>query len=177
MGSGKIKIVNGVEILYPRMSELQSDNMGLQSCYHKTPQNLLKFRAVNERLITARLQGKHDRITVVQCYPPTYDYSENEKYLFYSSLKTMVEQVSTNEVLVVMYDLNAKIVNENVVLERAMVKHRCRKMNKNGERLVDICFDCELVIGRTLFLAQGYPQVNLEVSRWKNSKSNRPSND
>ena len=58
----------------------------------------------------------------MQCYAPTNDSSEDEKDQFYSSLKTVVEQVPTHYVLLVMGDLNAKIGNENAGLERAMEK-------------------------------------------------------
>ena len=58
----------------------------------------------------------------------------------------MIEQVPTHDVLVVMGDLNAKIVNENAGLERAMEKHGCGKMNEIGERLVDFCLDFDLGI-------------------------------
>ena len=98
-----------------------------------TAKFLLEFRPVNERLITARLQGKHGSMTVVQCYAPTNDSSEDKKDQFYSSLKNMVEQVPTYYVLVLMGDLNAKIGNGNAGLERAMGKHGYGKINENGE--------------------------------------------
>ena len=50
-----------------------------------TAKSLLEFKPVNERTITARLQGKHGSLTVVQCYAPTTDSSEDEKdQLYYS---------------------------------------------------------------------------------------------
>ena len=151
-GSGKIKIGDGVEILYSGMPEGGPHVHGVALMLSQnTAKSLLEFKPINERLITARLQGKHGSITVVQCYAPTNDSSEDEKDQFYSSLKTVVEQVPTHDVLVVMGDLNAKIGNENAGLERAMGKHGCGKMNENGERLIDFCLDFDLVIGGTLF--------------------------
>ena len=82
--------------------------------------SLLEFRPVNKRLNTARIKGKYGSITVVQCYAPTNDSSEDEKGRFYSSLKTVVEQVPSNDVLVIIGDLNANIGNENAGLERAI---------------------------------------------------------
>ena len=52
-------------------------------------------------------------MTDVQFYAPTNDASEDEKDQFYYSLKTVVEEVPTNDVLVVIGDLNAEIGNEN----------------------------------------------------------------
>ena len=85
----------------------------------------------NERLIPARLQAKHGSITVVRFYAPVNDSSEDEKDQLYSSPKTVVEQVPTHDVLVVMGDFNAKIGNKNSGLERATGKEGCGKMNEN----------------------------------------------
>jgi len=116
-----------------------------------TAKSLLSFRQVSERLITARLQGKHCKITVVQCYAPTNDASEEEKDRFYSSLRGVVEEVPTHDVLVVMGDFNAKIGRENTGLERVIGKHGCGEMNENGERLIDFSLECSLVVGGSLF--------------------------
>ena len=78
---------------------------------------------MNERIIIARLQGKHGSLTVVQCYAPTNDSSEDTKDQFYYILKTVVERVPNHDVLVVMGDYNAKIGTENACLERAIGKH------------------------------------------------------
>ena len=67
-GSGRIKI--GVEILYTGMQEGGPHALMLSQ---KTAISILELRPVNERLITARLQGKHGSITVVHCYAPTND--------------------------------------------------------------------------------------------------------
>ena len=133
-GSGSTKIGDGVEILYSGITEGGHHVHGVALMFsHNTAKSLLEFGHVNERLITARLQGKHGSITVVQCYAPINDSSEDEKDQFYSSLKTMVEQVPTQDVLVIMGDHNAKIGNENTGLERAMGIHGCGKINENGE--------------------------------------------
>ena len=58
------------------------------------------------------------------------DSSVDEKHQFYSSLKPVVEQVPTNDVLVVMGDLNAKIGNEKAGLEGAMENMSAEKWTK-----------------------------------------------
>ena len=83
----------------------------------------------------------------VPCYAPTNDFSEDEQDQFYYSLKSVEEEVPNYDVLVLMGELNAKIGNENLGLERAKGKHGCGKVNENGERLVDFCIDFDLSIG------------------------------
>ena len=90
-------------------------------------------------------------MTVVQCYAPANDSSEDEKDQFYYSLKIAVEGVPTHDVLVVMSDLKAKIGNETAGQEGEMRKHGDGKMNENGERLVEFCLEFDLLIGETLF--------------------------
>ena len=69
-----------------------------------------------------------------------------------------------------MGDLNAKVENENTGLERVMGKHGCGCMNKNGQRLVDICSLNNLVIGGTLF-----PHLLTHKVTW-NSQNGRDKN-
>ena len=59
-GSGKIKIGDGVEILYSGMPEGGPHVHGVALMLSQnTAKSLLEFKPVNERLITARLQRKH----------------------------------------------------------------------------------------------------------------------
>ena len=53
----------------------------------------------------------------MQCYAPCNYSSEDEKDQFYYSLKTVVEEFPTHDLLVVMRDLNTKIGNENSGLD------------------------------------------------------------
>ena len=57
----------------------------------KTVESLLEFRPRNEVPLT----GKHGSMTVVQCYAPIKNYSEDEKDQFNYSFKTVVEAVPT----------------------------------------------------------------------------------
>ena len=50
-----------------------------------------------------------------------------------------------------MGDMNAKVGDDNLVVERTMGRHGCGSINNNGERLVDFCADNSMVIGGNLF--------------------------
>ena len=50
--------------------------------------------------------------------------------------------------LLIIWDMNAKVGANNTNYDRAMGKHGCGVMNNNGERLVDFCLDNNRVVGK-----------------------------
>ena len=60
-----------------------------------------------------------------------------------------------------MGDMNAKVGDDNLGVERIMGRHGCGAINNNGERLVDFCADNSMVIGATLF-----PHVTTHKLTW-----------
>ena len=50
-----------------------------------------------------------------------------------------------------MGDMNAKVGDNNLGVERIKGRHGCGTINNNGERLVDFCADNSMVIRGTLF--------------------------
>ena len=111
---------------------------------------MLEWKPVNNRLMSARLKDRHINMTIIQCYAPTNDSSDDSKDNFYSQLQTEVEKALRHDLLVVMGDLNAK-VGSDTNCERMMGKHGVGVRNDNGERLVELCTMNSLVIGGTLF--------------------------
>ena len=112
---------------------------------------LVEWKPIKSRLLKARFKGRHNNLTVIQCYAPINESEDKIKDAFYDQLQPEIISSSNHDILIVMDDLNAKVGNENTGLERVMGKHGCGCMNNNGERLVDICSLNNLVIGGTLF--------------------------
>ena len=54
--------------------------------------------------------------------------------------------------LLVIGDLNARTGSVNTDSERVLGKEGFGAINNNGERLVEICQENDLIIGRSLFL-------------------------
>ena len=58
----------------------------------------------NSRLLTARFKGRHNSMTIIQCYAPTNDSDENSKETFYEQLQSEIISTHGHDILIVMGD-------------------------------------------------------------------------
>ena len=85
--------------------------------------SVLEWKPINERLIRARFFGKQVKMTVIQCYAPTNDADPEQKDIFYETLQAEVENTPSQDLLIIMGDLNAMVGTVNTGSERVMGKH------------------------------------------------------
>ena len=78
-------------------------------------------------------------MSIIQCYAPTNDGDEEDKTLFYEQLQAELEEITRHDVIIIMGDMNAKVGDDNLGVERTMGRHGCGTINSNSERLVDFC--------------------------------------
>ena len=76
---------------------------------------------------------------------------EEDKDKFYDSLQATLEDIPQHDLTILMGDFNARVGSNNEGRERVMGKEGTGEMTDNGERLVNICEENDLVIGGTLF--------------------------
>ena len=67
---------------------------------------VLGYWPVSDRIIMMKIQGKPFNIAIVQVYAPTSASTDDEIEEFHDLLESTLDQVKSNEVLVVMGDLN-----------------------------------------------------------------------
>ena len=149
----KMMTATGETVLYSGMDEGERHERGVGLILSKdATQNLLEWEPVSERIIRARFNSRWQQVTVIQCYAPTNEASEETKDNFYEELQAVLEQVPGRDVKIVMGDMNAKVDTDNTGKEELMGRHGVRaEINDNGERWADFCQTNELVIGGTLF--------------------------
>ncbi|XP_043069922.1 craniofacial development protein 2-like [Drosophila bipectinata] len=102
-----------------------------------------------ERIIIARFRCNARHITIVQCYAPTEDASDDVKDDFYNALTSSLTRIEKGDIKILMGDFNAKIGPNNNGLETIMGRHGVGTRSNNGDRLIDLCQTFQLVIGGT----------------------------
>ena len=108
---------------------------------------LLEWNPVSERIITARIQTKFRKMSIVQCYAPTENAELDEKEAFYSLLDKTLLGIKRSDIIVMMGDFDAQVRNNNQDIEHIMGRHRqpYDKVNENGQLLIELCVNHGLV--------------------------------
>ena len=112
---------------------------------------LLEWEPIIVRIMIARVNFKHCKLTIILCYAPTNESDKEDKEDWYEQLQQAVAKVPQHDLLPIIGDTNAKVGSGNSNCERAMGKHGCGVMNDNGERVVNFSLNNNYVIGGTIF--------------------------
>ena len=106
----------------------------------------------NNRMVSARFQGKPFNITVIQVYAPTSNAEETEVERFYEDLKDLkdlLELTPKKDDIFVIGDWNAKVRSQET--PGVTGKFGLGMWNEAGQRLIEFCPENSLVIANTLF--------------------------
>ena len=91
----------------------------------------------NDRMISARFQGKPFNITVIQVYALTSNAEEAEVEWFYEDLHDLLELTPKKDVLLVIGDWNAKVRSQET--PRVTGKFGLGVQNEAGKGLIEFC--------------------------------------
>ena len=91
----------------------------------------------NDRMISARFQGKPFNIMVIQAYAPTGNAEEAEVEQFYEDLRDLLELTPKKDVLFIIGDWNAKVRSQET--PRVTGKFGLGVHNEAGKGLIEFC--------------------------------------
>ena len=149
--SGILTLNSGETVCYSgRMDGLHQEGVGI-IMDKAAKKSLLGWEPVNSRIIRARFFSEYVKTTIIQCYAPTDQATEEEKDLFYNTLQDQIDKTPLHDVIIVMGDLNAKVGSDNVGYESCMGREGLGERNDNGRRFADMCLENGLVIGGNIF--------------------------
>ena len=160
---GETELATGELFLYSgkeNKDDVHERGVGIMLSGH-AKKCLMEWEPIDDRIITARINAKIQKITIIQCYAPTNNAEPYEKEEFYNKLQAVVDNASNRDILIVMGDFNAKVGGNSASIERIMGKEGFGDVNENGEELVGFCALNGLSIGETLF-----PHKRVHKATW-----------
>jgi hypothetical protein len=150
---GEMTTHDGATFIYsgrPQDDNTSREGMGIQMD-KEAKRSLIEWHPVSARIIVARFKTTIRNIVMIQCYAPTAAAEEAERQEFYVQLNEILRKQTKKDIIILGRDLNAKVGQENEVLEHIMGRHGLGERNKNGQLFVDFCARHDLVIGGTIF--------------------------
>lgn len=107
---------------------------------------------MSDRIITVRLYIRHTKATIMQVYPPTEVASEEDKHTFFSQLQTVLKEIPSYDIKVLIGDFNAQVDCDRRGLTTTVGPHRsASSTNDNEERLLILASTIDVSIGNTFF--------------------------
>ena len=73
---------------------------------------ILGYWPLTDRILLMKIQGRPFNISIIVVYAPTSDCNEEEIDMFYDNLDMAKAQCKSQEIIIVMGDLNAKVGSE-----------------------------------------------------------------
>ena len=110
-------------------------------------------RPVSDRIMTMRLPlNKKNVATIISVCAPTMTNPDENKEAFYNQLASMLSGIPPRtDKLLLIGDFNARIGRKNDKWPLVMGKHGIGKCNSNGELLLALCSEFELIVTNTMF--------------------------
>ena len=120
--------------------------------------NLMEMpRPVSDKIITMRLPLSNDNFTtLISVYAPTMTNPAENKEMFYNQLaRSVLSGTPRTDKLLLIGDFNARIGRDSNKWPLVMAKYEIGKCNSNGELLLALCSEFELIVTNTMFKQKG----------------------
>jgi Reverse transcriptase (RNA-dependent DNA polymerase) len=113
--------------------------------------NLMKWSAISDRILTARFSHRHGHLSVLVAYAPTEDSADADKDCFYNQLDSFVSSVPPHDMLLILGDLNAVTGKSRVGYESVVGGFGSGVVNENSLRLLTFCASNGLAVVGSFF--------------------------
>ena len=88
---------------------------------------------------------------IINVYAPTITHRKEEKEMFYEQLRQITNSVPRSDKIILLGDFNSRVGSDWKTWQPATGKFGRGKMNSNGELLLNLCTEMDLVITNTYF--------------------------
>ncbi|KAK2154098.1 hypothetical protein NP493_2223g00005 [Ridgeia piscesae] len=116
-------------------------------CYQKA----YRHKADRNATASKRHNHKDNFATSISVYAPTMTNPDENKEAFYNQLASVLSGIPLTYKLLLIGDFNAMRGRDNDKWPFVMGNHGIGKCNSNGERLLALCSEFELIVTNTMF--------------------------
>ena len=113
--------------------------------------SMIGFHALSDRILIVKIARKSFNLVIVQVYAPTSTGPEDKIEKFYDDLDAAYKMCGSQEMKIVMGDLNAKVGTEQDPLREVVGRYGLGSRNERGDMWVDWCMTHDQVIMNTWF--------------------------
>jgi exonuclease III len=137
---------------------------GVTICLDRIATNVWKdsgseWEPNSDRIIKIRLHCAPIHITVIAVYSPINPVTKpmgDESDKFYADLQDTINDVSTNDMLIIVGDLNAQVGKNQQKRQQHLIRSSVGPFtvdieNENGSRLIDFCEINNILLSNTFF--------------------------
>ncbi|GFU73820.1 craniofacial development protein 2 [Trichonephila clavipes] len=110
---------------------------------------VIKWEAISERIITAKLSISGQNITVIGVYGTDETAKPTVKDAFQEDLKNVLKKIKKQHELIMLGDFNSKVGVSKI--SKVVGNFGNSEVNTNGRRLIDLCEEYHLKIQNTFF--------------------------
>ena len=95
--------------------------------------------------------NKDNFAKIISVYAPTMTIPNENTEAFYNQLASVFSGITRTDKLLLIGDFNARIRRDNEKWPLIMGKHAFEKCNSNGELILALCSEFELMVTNTMF--------------------------
>ena len=135
LGSGKL-VSEDHTLIYSGHKREHKHGVGILLS-NVVARSVIGFHVISDKIIIVKLCSKPFNLSIIQVYAPTSASSEEELEAFYNDLDVAYKQCGSQEMVVVMGDLNAKVGTEQDPQKVVIRLHGLGERNERGDLCVD----------------------------------------
>lgn len=150
-GKGINRIAKGYWLYWSGVNESERGKEGVGMIIKPEKiESVVKENFINERILTAEIRiNATNTWTILVAYGPNENAGKEEKDQFWEILQKEIDSQRNN--IIIMGDLNGRVGNNNKGIERYLGRYGERTKNSNGERILELCRENDLVVANSKF--------------------------